>query len=59
MQELEGSRSWRRKHYRFVVRINETVENNLDALVRLHTPWPPGIIGGPHQYDIPHNITDM
>ena len=33
------------------------LENNLDALVRLHTPWPPGIIGGPHQYDIPHNIT--
>ena len=33
------------------------LENKLDALVRLHSPWPPGIIGGPHQYDIPHNIT--
>ncbi len=33
------------------------LENNLDALVRLHSPWPPGIIGGPHQYNIPHNIT--
>ena len=32
------------------------LENNLDALVRLHTPWPPGIIGGAHQYDIPHNL---
>jgi Asp-tRNA(Asn)/Glu-tRNA(Gln) amidotransferase A subunit family amidase len=25
------------------------LENRLDALVRLHTPWPPGIIGGAHQ----------
>jgi len=25
------------------------LENNLDALVRLHTPWPPGVIGGAHQ----------
>jgi Asp-tRNA(Asn)/Glu-tRNA(Gln) amidotransferase A subunit family amidase len=32
------------------------IENKLDALVRLHTPWPPGIIGGPHQYDMPHNL---
>jgi hypothetical protein len=24
-------------------------ENRLDALVRLHTPWPPGKIGGAHQ----------
>ncbi len=28
------------------------LENQLDALVRLHTPWPPGLIGGAHQYDI-------
>jgi len=32
------------------------LENKLDALVRLHTPWPPGIIGGPPQYDIGHNL---
>ena len=32
------------------------LENHLDALVRLHTPWPPGIIGGPHQYGILHNL---
>ncbi|MDA1000182.1 MAG: amidase family protein [bacterium] len=32
------------------------IENKLDALVRLHTPWPPGIIGGPYQYDIPSNL---
>ena len=32
------------------------VENGLDAFVRLHTPWPPGIIGGPHQYNILHNL---
>ena len=25
------------------------LENRLDALVRLHTPWPPGKIGGAHQ----------
>src|SRR5262249_56576130 len=25
------------------------LENHLDALVRLHTPWPPGVIGGAHQ----------
>ena len=28
------------------------LENRLDALVRLHTPWPPGLIGGAYQYDI-------
>jgi len=33
------------------------LENKLDALVRLHTPWPPGLIGYPHQYDIPHNLS--
>jgi Asp-tRNA(Asn)/Glu-tRNA(Gln) amidotransferase A subunit family amidase len=32
------------------------LENRLDALVRLHTPWPPGLIGHPHQYDIAHNL---
>ncbi|NKB49612.1 MAG: amidase [Alphaproteobacteria bacterium] len=32
------------------------LENHLDGLVRLHTPWPPGIIGGPPQYDIVHNL---
>ena len=32
------------------------LENQLDALVRLHTPWPPGLIGHPHQYDIPSNL---
>ncbi len=32
------------------------IENRLDAFVRLHTPWPPGIIGGPHQYDVLHNL---
>ena len=32
------------------------LENHLDALVRLHTPWPPGIIGGPPQYDMAHNL---
>ena len=32
------------------------LENKLDAFVRLHTPWPPGIIGRPHQYDIPNNL---
>src|SRR3989440_13077910 len=26
-----------------------TLENRLDALVRLHTPWPPGKIGGAYQ----------
>jgi amidase len=33
------------------------LENKLDALVRLHTPWPPGLIGHPHQYDLPSNLT--
>ena len=32
------------------------IENRLDAFVRLHTPWPPAIIGGPPQYDILHNL---
>ena len=32
-------------------------ENRLDALVRLHTPFPPGIIGGAGQYGLPHNLT--
>jgi hypothetical protein len=27
------------------------LENHLDALVRLHTPWPPALIGGAYQYD--------
>ena len=31
-------------------------ENKLDAFVRLHTPWPPGIIGGPLQHDTPNNL---
>ena len=33
------------------------LENRLDALVRLHTPWPPGLIGGAYQYDIVSNLT--
>jgi Asp-tRNA(Asn)/Glu-tRNA(Gln) amidotransferase A subunit family amidase len=33
------------------------LENRLDALVRLHTPWPPGLIGHPHQYDIRSNLS--
>jgi Asp-tRNA(Asn)/Glu-tRNA(Gln) amidotransferase A subunit family amidase len=32
------------------------LENKLDALVRLHTPWAPGLIGHPHQYDLPSNL---
>ena len=32
------------------------LENKLDALVRLHTPWAPGLIGHPHHYDIPSNL---
>jgi len=32
------------------------LENSLDALVRLHTPWPPGLIGGAYQYDIVSNL---
>jgi hypothetical protein len=31
-------------------------ENRLDALVRLHTPWPPGIIGGARQHSTPNNL---
>lgn len=31
-------------------------ENKLDAFVRLHSPWPPGLIGQPHQYDIYANL---
>jgi amidase len=32
-------------------------ENRLDALVRLHTPFPPGIIGGAGQYNLRANLT--
>ena len=32
------------------------LENKLDALVRLHTPWPPGLIGGAYQHDILGNL---
>lgn len=32
------------------------IENKLDAFVRLHTPWPPGIIGGPLQHETPNNL---
>jgi amidase len=32
------------------------LENRLDALVRLHTPWPPGLIGRAYQYDIASNL---
>jgi Asp-tRNA(Asn)/Glu-tRNA(Gln) amidotransferase A subunit family amidase len=32
------------------------LENKLDALVRLHTPWPPGLIGHAYQYNIPSNL---
>jgi amidase len=33
------------------------LENKLDALVRLHTPWPPGLIGHAYQYNIASNLT--
>ncbi|MGB9368078.1 MAG: amidase family protein [Xanthobacteraceae bacterium] len=33
------------------------LDNKLDALVRLHTPWAPGLIGHPHQYDLPANLS--
>jgi amidase len=34
------------------------LENRLDALVRLHMPWPPGKIGGAHQpRGGPHNLS--
>ncbi|MEK6712004.1 MAG: amidase family protein, partial [Nitrospinota bacterium] len=32
------------------------LENHLDALVRLHTPWPPALIGGAPQYNITSNL---
>jgi hypothetical protein len=32
------------------------LENKLDALVRLHTPWPPALIGHAYQYDVPSNL---
>jgi Asp-tRNA(Asn)/Glu-tRNA(Gln) amidotransferase A subunit family amidase len=32
------------------------LENHLDALVRLHTPFPPGRIGGAYQPGLPHNL---
>ncbi|MEE9257501.1 MAG: amidase family protein, partial [bacterium] len=33
------------------------LENRLDALVRVHTPWPPALIGGAPQYGIRSNLT--
>jgi len=33
------------------------LENNLDALVRLHTPFPPALIGGAGQPGLPSNLT--
>jgi len=33
------------------------LENKLDALVRLHTPWPPGLIGHAYQYNIASNLS--
>jgi Asp-tRNA(Asn)/Glu-tRNA(Gln) amidotransferase A subunit family amidase len=32
------------------------LENKLDALVRLHTPWPPGLIGHAYQHNIVSNL---
>jgi hypothetical protein len=32
------------------------LENRLDALVRLHTPWPPGLIGGAVQHGVAQNL---
>ena len=32
------------------------LENHLDALVRLHTPFPPGKIGGASQPGLPHDL---
>jgi amidase len=32
------------------------IENRLDALVRLHTPYPPGKIGGAYQHGINNNL---
>jgi len=33
------------------------LENKLDALVRLHTPFPPALIGGAGQPGLPSNLT--
>jgi amidase len=33
------------------------LENRLDAVVRLHTPFPPAIIGGASQHNLPSNLT--
>jgi amidase len=33
------------------------LESRLDALVRLHTPFPPGKIGGPSQPGLPGNLS--
>jgi amidase len=33
------------------------LENRLDALVRLHTPFPPGLIGGAGQPGLVHNLS--
>lgn len=33
------------------------LENHLDALVRLHTPYPPAKIGGANQHGNPNNLT--
>src|SRR5215510_4054170 len=33
------------------------LENELDALVRLHTPWPPGLIGHAYQHNIASNLS--
>jgi Asp-tRNA(Asn)/Glu-tRNA(Gln) amidotransferase A subunit family amidase len=32
------------------------LENKLDALVRLHTPFPPAVIGGPNHHGISQNL---
>jgi amidase len=32
------------------------IENKLDGLVRLHTPWPPALIGHAYQYDFTGNL---
>jgi Asp-tRNA(Asn)/Glu-tRNA(Gln) amidotransferase A subunit family amidase len=32
------------------------LENHLDALVRLHTPWPPALIGGAPQHGVQSNL---
>jgi amidase len=32
------------------------LENKLDVLVRLHTPWPPGLIGGARQHATVNNL---